>query len=130
MNKLLTHILAGALTFGAYTSYAATTPDNTDDASNLGTSGSPQVQRQTDRTDKGATDANQGATDSDASNLGNADTPQIKKQMENTNKGASEPAKPNHRNKVVRNKDENHGTTKGNKVQPAEPEQAAPASNY
>ena len=31
---------------------------------------------------------------------------------------------------VLRSKDDNHGTTKGNKVQPGVPEQAAPASNY
>jgi len=129
MNKLLNHLLAVALTLSTSAVYAATTPENTDDASNLGTSESSQVQKQTNRTDKGDFGVNQGATDSDASNLGNADTPQIKKQMENTNKGASEQVSPNNKNKVVRKKTQDHGTTKGNKVQPSEPEQAAPATN-
>ena len=53
----------------------------------------------------------------------------IKKQAERTDKGASKPVKHHHKNKVMKNKDENQGTTMGNKVQPSEPEQAAPAGN-
>jgi len=130
MNTLLKSLLAATLALNTYAVVAATQPDNADDASSLGTSSSPQVQKQSDRTDKGATDVNQGATESDASNLGNAETPQIKKQNERANKGASERPEPNRKNKVLRSKDDNHGTTKGNKVQPGVPEQAAPASNY
>jgi len=130
MNTLIKNLLAATLALNTYVVYAATTPENTDDASSLGTSTSPQVQRQMDRTDKGATGVNQGATDSDASNLGNLETPQVKRQMERTDKGASEPVKPNRKNKVLRAKDDNHGTTKGNKLQPSDPTQAAPVSNY
>lgn len=129
MNKLLKHLLAATLAFNTYAVYAATTTDNTDDGSAIGTSESSQVKIQANRTDKGAVEVNQGATASDASNLGNADSPQHQKQMARTNKGASEPMKHHHRNKVLRSKDENHGTTQGNKVQPSEPEQAAPATN-
>lgn len=129
MNKLIKYLLVTAFALNSYSLYAATTTENTDDASSLGTSSSPQVQKQTDRTEKGATGVNQGATESDASNLGNADSPQVKKQAERTNKGASEPVKHKHRNKVLKSKDMNHGTTQGNKVQPSEPEQAAPATS-
>jgi hypothetical protein len=124
-------LLAVTLVFSSYAANAATTSDNTDDASALGTSSSPQVERQSSRTDKGATGINQGSTESDASNLGNAETPQIKRQMERANKELSEPVAPNRKNKVLKNMDDNHGTTKGNKVQPAEPTQAPPTtSNY
>ena len=128
MNKLLKHLLAVSLALTTYAVFAATTPDNTDDGSAIGTSDSPQVQKQSDRTDKGATGVNQGATDSDASSLGNADSPQHKKQADFTNKGTTGSMKHHHRNKVLRSKDENHGTTEGNKIQPSEPEQAAPAT--
>ena len=129
MNKLIKNLLAATLVLSTSAVCAATTSENTDDASTLGTSSSPQVERQADRTDKGATGVNQGATESDASNLGNAETPQIKKQMERANKGLSERVEPNRKNKVLRNLDDNHGTTKGNKVQPAEPEQATPTTH-
>ena len=123
------HLLAGMLAFSTYTVYAATTTENTDDASNLGTAGTPQIQKQKDMIDKGPTGVHQGSTESDASNLGNADSPQHKRQMESTDKGTSEPVKHNHRNKVMRKKHMDHGTTSGNKVQPSEPEQAPPATN-
>ena len=119
-------LLAASLVLSSYTVNAAT---STDDASGLGTSSSPQVERQSNRTDKGAVGVNQGATDSDASNLGNAETPQIKKQMERSNKELSERVKPNRKNEVLKNLDDNHGTTNGNKVQPTEPEQATPTTN-
>ncbi len=131
MNTLMKNLLAATLVLSSYAVCAATTSDNTDDASALGTSSSPQVERQADRTDKGPTGVNQGSTESDASNLGNAETPQIKKQMERSNKELSEPVEPNRKNKVLKNMDDNHGTTKGNKVQPAELTQAPPTtSNY
>lgn len=130
MNKLLLSLIAATMAANTYVAFAATTPDNTDDASNLGTADSPQIQKQMDRTDKGATGVNQGATDmDDGSKLGTSESPQVKKQQDRTNKGASEPVKKNTSNKVLRTKDANHGTTKGNKVQPTEPETAAPASN-
>ena len=129
MKKFTKYLLVAMLAFSTYSVNAATTTENTDDASNLGTAQSPQIQKQMDMTDKGATGVHQGSTESDASNLGNADSPQHKKQMESSDKGSSEPVKPNHRNKVMRKKHMNHGTTSGNKVQPSEPEQAAPATN-
>lgn len=129
MNKLLKHLLAATLALNTYAVYAATTTDNTDDGSAIGTSASSQVKIQANSTDKGAIEVNQGATASDASNLGNADSPQHQKQMARTDKGESEPVKHHHRNKVLRSKDAHHGTTQGNKVQPSEPEQAAPATN-
>lgn len=129
MNTLLKNLLAATLILNVYAVSAATTDENTDDASALGTSSSPQVERQSDRTDKGATGVNQGATESDASNLGNAETPQIKKQRARSNQELGERVQPNRKNKVLRNLDDNHGTTKGNKVQPTEPEQATPTTN-
>jgi hypothetical protein len=129
--KLLLSLIAAAIAANTYVAIAATTPENTDDASNLGTAESPQIQKQMDRTDKGATGVNQGATDvDDASKLGTTESPQVKKQQSRTDKGASEPVKKNTKNKVLRSKDANHGTSKGNPVQPTEPESAPPASNY
>jgi hypothetical protein len=131
MNKLLLSLIAAAMAANTYAVIAATDTDNVDDASKLGTSDSPQIKKQMDRTDKGATGVNQGATDmDDASKLGTEDTPEIKEQMDRTDKGVSEPVKKNTKNKVLRKKHDNHGTTKGNKVQPTQPESAAPTSNY
>ncbi|PPC93625.1 MAG: hypothetical protein CTY33_07420 [Methylotenera sp.] len=130
MNKLLLSLIAAAMAANTYVAIAATTTENTDDASKLGTSDSPQIKKQMDRTDKGPTGVNQGATDHhDASKLGTEDTPEIKEQMDRTNKGPSEPVKKNTKNKVLKEKHQNHGTTKGNPVQPTEPESAPPASN-
>ncbi|PPC94672.1 MAG: hypothetical protein CTY33_03760 [Methylotenera sp.] len=129
--KLLSKLLTVVLTASALTSFAATTNENTDDASNLGTAESPQIKKQMERTDKGSSSVNQGATEmDDASDLGTAESPQIKKQMDRTNKGASEPVKKTSKNKVMRKKEADHGTTKGNKVQPSELEQAAPLNSY
>lgn len=132
MNKLLLSLIAVSMAANTYVAIAATDAENnTDDASNLGTAESPQIKKQMDRTDKGATGVNQGATDADdASKLGTSDSPQVKKQQDRTNKGVSEPVKKNTKNKVLRSKDANHGTSKGNPVQPTEPESAPPASNY
>jgi hypothetical protein len=130
MNKLLLSLIAAAMAANTYVAFAATDTDNVDDASKLGTSDSPQIKKQMDRTDKGATGVNQGATDhDDASKLGTEDTPEIKEQMDRTNKGASQPVKKNTKNKVLRKKHQDHGTTKGNPVQPTEPESAPPTTN-
>lgn len=128
MNKLLSYLLTGALILSTYAALAATQPDNKDDASSLGTAETPQHKAQESRTDKGPTGANNGATDSDASNLGTADTPQHKKQMHRTHKsGATQNPKHHHRNKVQQNKEENEGTTQGNKVQPTDTDNGTPA---
>ena len=129
MNKLISTLFATVLTISAFSVSAATTPENTDDASNLGTADSPQHKQQENRTDKGPTDVNQGATDSDASNLGNADSPQHVEQNKRTEKGPAQDLKERNanKNKVLKAKEENHGTTKGNQIQPAEPNAAAPA---
>ena len=127
MNKLLIALLFSAASISPY---AATNDENKDDASNLGTSESPQVQRQQNRTDKGATDVHQEGVKDDASNLGNTDSPQVKKQQSRTDKDVAErPTKKQPKNKVLKKKEENAGTTKGNPVQPTEPESAPPATN-
>ena len=87
MNKLISTLFATALTISAFSAIAATTPENADDASSIGTAESPQHKQQEMRTDKGATDVNQGATNSDASSLGNADSPQHVEQNKRTDKG-------------------------------------------
>ena len=130
MNKLLLSLIAAAMAANTYVAIAATSPDNTDDASKLGTQDTPEIKEQMDRTDKGPTGVNQGATDhDDASKLGTQDTPEIKEQMDRTDKGASQPVKKNTKNKVLRKKHRDHGTSKGNPVQPTEPEQAPPTTN-
>lgn len=131
MNKITSSIIAAAFAISTFSVYAATTPENADDASNLGTSDTPQKQQQDIRTDKGATEMSTGAIDDDASNLGTAETPQVQKQNMRTDKGASENT--THRphakkSKLMKTKEKNAGTTKGNKVQPNQPESAAPAT--
>ena len=106
MNKFFKNIVAGTFVLSATLAlatssvYAATTTNNTDDGSSIGTSESSQVKTQSNMTDKGAVEVNQGATDSDTSNLGTSESPQHKKQAARTNKGASEPVKHHQRNKV------------------------------
>lgn len=95
MNKLISTIFAASLTLSTFSVYAATTPDNTDDASSIGTAESPQHKLQDKRTDKGPS--------------------------ENTTQ------KHHKKNKVMKEKETNGGTTKGNQIQPTEPEGAAPA---
>ena len=127
MNKLLIALLFSAATVSAY---AATTDENQDDASALGTADNPQVQRQQNRTDKGAVGVHQDGVQDDASKLGTAETPQVKAQNKRTNKGSSErPSKHKAKNKVMKEKEENAGTSKGNPIQPTEPEAAPPAVN-
>lgn len=129
MKRILRSIFSTGLVLMTTSVFAADGVGNLNDASDLGTSDSAQVKSQTDRTDKGTVEMNQGATDNESSNLGNADSPQVKKQMEHTDKGASEPAKKHHKSKLMKEKSDNAGTTKGNKVQPNQPESAAPAGN-
>jgi hypothetical protein len=127
MNRLLIALLFSAATV---TSYAATTDENKDDASALGTSDSPQVQKQQDRTDKGPVSVNQDGVEDDASKLGTVETPQVKEQNKRTNKGPSQKqSKYKAKNKVMKEKEENAGTSLGNPIQPTEPESAPPASN-
>jgi hypothetical protein len=127
MNKLLIALLFSAATVSAN---AATTDENQDDASALGTADNPQVQRQQNRTDKGAVGVHQDGVEDDASKLGTAETPQVKAQNKRTNKGPSErPSKHKAKNKVMKEKEENAGTSKGNPIQPTEPEAAPPAVN-
>ena len=129
MNKLISHLFAAALTFSTFSVYAATTPDNTDDGSNIGTSESPQHKQQNYRTDKGSTETSTGAVKDDGSNIGTADSPQHVKQNKRTNKGESQNPSERHvkKNKVLQEKDNNKGTTKGNQIQPTDPDNAAPA---
>lgn len=127
MNKLLTALLLSAATV---TSFSATTDENKDDASALGTADNPQVQKQQNRTDKGAVGVHQDGVPDNASKLGTSETPQVKEQNKRTNKGTSErPENHKAKNKVMKEKDENAGTSKGNPIQPTQPESAPPAVN-
>jgi hypothetical protein len=127
MSKLLTALLFSVATVS---SFAATTDENKDDASALGTAENPQVQKQQSRTDKGAVGVHQDGVPDDASKLGTSETPQVKEQNKRTNKGPTErPEKHKAKNKVMKEKEENAGTTKGNPIQPTEPESAPPAVN-
>ncbi len=130
MNKLTTALLASLLTVGSLSAHAATSTENKDDASNLGTSDSPQVIQQQSRTYKGASDAYQTAPSDDSSNLGNANSPQVVDQNKRTDKGPAQDSKARNagKNKVLKAKEDNHGTTKGNQIQPTQPEAAAPAT--
>lgn len=116
---------------GSSSIYAATTDNNSDDASAIGTSGSPQHKQQESQTDKGPMEVNQDSLHDDAKNLGNSDSPQHTEQNKRTDKDMAQASKPvkHHRNRVLKSKDENVGTTKGNPIQPAEPENAPPAKN-
>ena len=126
MNKLLLVLLFAGSTL---TSYAATNENNKDDGSTIGTSESPQVQKQQNRTDKGATGVHQDGVMDDASTLGTSETPQVQKQQKRTNKGTSSKTNRNKtKNKVMQEKEQNAGTTEGNPIQPSEPESAAPST--
>ena len=52
MNKTITSAFLTALLVSAFSATAATTPENTDDASALGTSDTPQIKQQDKRIDK------------------------------------------------------------------------------
>ncbi|MES2501920.1 MAG: hypothetical protein V4545_04885 [Pseudomonadota bacterium] len=130
MNKLISALFATVLTIGSASAFAATSPDNKDDASTLGTSESPQVKQQQNRTDKGASEVYQTAPSDNSSNLGNSNSPQVVDQSERTDKGPAQDLKARNadKNKVLKAKEDNHGTTKGNQIQPTQPESAAPAT--
>lgn len=125
MNKLLIALLVSLISTAS--SYAA---ESKDDAATLGTSKSPQVDRQQSRTDKGPIGGYQDSVNHDASNLGNADNPQVKDQSQRTDKGSADRPFKRHKNKVLKNKDEKAGTTQGNPVQPTEYESAPPATTH
>jgi hypothetical protein len=55
MNKLITSTFATLMCVSAFSVTAATTPENTDDGSVIGTSESPQIKQQDKRIDKKAT---------------------------------------------------------------------------
>jgi hypothetical protein len=122
MKKIMIAILLSTVSMS---NYAA---ESKDDGAKMGTSNSPQVERQQRYTDKGPTDVNQNGVPNDASNLGNAETPQLKEQNKRTDKGSSDRPFKRQKNKVLNNKDEKAGTTKGNPVQPTEYEAAPPAT--
>jgi len=122
MNKLLITLLVSVISM---TSYAA---ESKDDGATLGTSKSPQVDRQQSRTDKGPIGGSQEGVPNDASNLGNANSPQVKDQNQRTERDSADRPMKRHKNKVLRNKDEKAGTTQGNPVQPTEYEAAPPAT--
>jgi hypothetical protein len=124
MNKLLIALLVSTVSISGYAA------ESKDDGAKLGTSNTPQVERQQRYTDKGPTDVNQNGVPNDASNLGNADSPQVKEQNKRTDKGSADPQFKKKKNKVLNNKDEKAGTTKGNPVQPTEYESAPPATTH
>jgi hypothetical protein len=127
MNKLLIALL---FSVASMSPYAATNNENNDDGSAIGTSESPQVQKQQNRTDKGATGVHQNGVPDDASTLGTSESPQVVNQNKRTDKGVSErPHTNKSKNKVTQKKHENAGTTKGNPAQPSNPEAAPPATN-
>lgn len=124
MNKLLTALLFSMISTAAFAAAIK------DDGATIGTSDSPQVQRQQGYTDKGPVGVHQEGVPQDASNLGNADTPQLKDQNKRTDMDSADRPMKRQKNKVLRNKDQKAGTTKGNPVQPTEYESAPPATTH
>lgn len=122
MKKFLIAVLVSSVSMAAYAA------ESKDDGAKLGTSNSPQVERQQRYTDKGPTEVNQDGVRDDASNLGNSETRQLKEQNKRTDKGSADRPFKRQKNKVLNNKDEKAGTTKGNPVQPTEYEAAPPAT--
>ena len=55
MNKNMTNVFLTALLVSTFSASAATTPENTDDGSAIGTSDTPQIKHQDRRIDKGTT---------------------------------------------------------------------------
>lgn len=124
MNHLLIALLFSAI------SVTANAAESKDDAATMGTSESPQVQRQQRSTDKGPTGVHQDGVPQDASNLGNSESPQVKDQNKRTNMDFADRPMKRQKNKVLRNKDQKAGTTKGNPVQPTDYEAAPPATTH
>ncbi|WP_232415361.1 MULTISPECIES: hypothetical protein [Methylotenera] len=131
MHQFISTIFAVAFAVSAFSAISATSTNNADDASAIGTSEAPQIKQQNLRTDKGAVETNTGGTNDAASNLGNSESPQVVEQNKRTEKGAAQPTEGDHhkKSKLQKTKEQNAGTTKGNKVQPTSPEAAAPATN-
>lgn len=123
MNKLLMTIFVFIVS--TTSTYAA---ESKDDAATLGTSKSPQVDRQQSRKDKGPISGNQDGVPHDASNLGNENSPQVKNQRQQIEMDSADRPFKKQKNKVLRNKDQKAGTTQGNPVQPTEYEAAPPAT--
>jgi len=52
MNQFIASIFAAAVAFSTFSAISATTTENADDASNIGTSETPQIKQQDRRVDK------------------------------------------------------------------------------
>ncbi|MES2580371.1 MAG: hypothetical protein V4552_07465 [Pseudomonadota bacterium] len=131
MNQFIASIFAAAITFSAVSAISATTTENADDASSIGTSETPQIKQQDRRVDKGAIETNTGSVNDPASNLGNSESPQIVEQNKRVDKGPAQNVTEGEytkKSRLLKTKEKNAGTTKGNKVQPSQPEGAAPAT--
>ena len=127
MNKLFMAILVSAVSM---TSFTLTAAESKDDGAKMGTSNTPQVERQQRYTDKGPVDVHQNGVPSDTSNLGNSDNRQLKQQTQRMDSESADPQFKRKKNKVLTNKDEKAGTTKGNPVQPTQYESAPPATTH
>lgn len=124
MKKLLLSLLFSGISLGVCAA------ESKDDGAKMGTAQTPQVERQQRYTDKGPTEVPQEGVSQDASNLGNADTPQLKAQNKRTDMDSADRPMKRKKNKVLENKDQKAGTTKGNPVQPTEYEAAPPATTH
>lgn len=127
MSKLLMTLLVSATALGTSVTYAA---ESKDDGAKMGTAATPQVERQQRYTDKGPTEVHQDSIASDTSSLATADSPQVKNQAQRMDAEPADPQFKRHKNKVLSNKDEKAGTTKGNPVQPTSYEAAPPATTH
>lgn len=136
MNQFIASIFAAAITFSAVSAISATMTDNADDASNIGTSETPQIKQQDIGVDKGVIETNTGSVNDPARNLGNSESPQIVEQNQRVDKGLTQKAPVQNvtegeytkKSRLLKEKEKNAGTTKGNQVQPSQPEGAAPAT--
>lgn len=126
MSKLLTILFLSTL---STISIAATTQENKDDASSLGTSENPQVQQQQNNTDKEPIVTNDSVVIDDQRSMESSDAKKTKDQAKHNKNGSINKSKHNAKNKVMKEKEMNSGTSKGNPIQPTEPESAPPASN-
>jgi hypothetical protein len=84
MTKTITSVFFTALLASTFYAYAATTPENSDDGSALGTSDTPQVKQQDRRIDKKSSDKNMKKNN----RMGNSDKDmQMMKMMDTDNDG-------------------------------------------
>jgi hypothetical protein len=136
MNQFIASIFAAAITFSTFSAISATTNENSDDASSIGTSETPQIKQQDRRVEKDAIETNTGGVNDPASNLGNSESPQIVEQNKRIDPGITQKAPAQNvtegeytkKSRLLKAKEKNAGTTKGNQVQPNQPEGAAPAT--